>query len=226
MVGMVVSSQADAAYEAIKQDVLSCTIRPRERLTEAGLASRYDLGRAAVRSALKRLYQEALVDVLPRYGYVVAGTSESEGDDLYELQLVLEPTAARLAAGRIDAEQLRALDAQCRSHSDVRSDAEARRFLEANTRLHVAVASASGNALLARFVRILFERQERQFYASGRAKDVVRKVAHDHGTLVDLLIEGRPEAAEQAARSQVAHNQRIIHDALARRRARPSGRKR
>lgn len=226
MAGLAVSSQADVAYDAIKQDILSCEIRPGERLTEAGLASRYHLGRAAVRSALKRLYQEALVDVLPRYGYVVAGTDESEADDLYQLQLVLDPIAARLAAGRADPEQLRALDAECRVHGDVHSAADARKFLEANTRLHVAIASASGNALLARFVRILFERQERQFYASGRAKEVVSKVAHYHGNLIELIVKGRAAEAEQAARSQVARNHGIILGALDRRRAGPTGRKR
>ncbi|MGZ6098277.1 MAG: GntR family transcriptional regulator [Myxococcaceae bacterium] len=214
---MSATSEADVAYDLIKQGILSCAIRPQERLTEAGLEKRVKLGRAAVRSALKRLYQEALVDVLPRYGYVVAGMDELHVDDLYELQLVLEPTAARLAAGRVDPGDLRALDLACRDATDLRTEDDATRFLEANTRFHVAIAAASGNALLARFVRILYERQERQMYASGRAAEILRRSAHHHGPLVELLIAGQAEEAESVARSQILHNHKIILAALAER---------
>ncbi len=210
IVGATTTSQAEAAYDAIKQDILSCKIKPKERLTETELAERYNLGRASIRVALNRLYQEALIDVLPRYGYVVAGDDELDAQDLYQLQLVLESTSARLAAGRVDAKQLIELDRACAEAKTVNSIEDATRFLHANTNFHVAVATATGNALLARFVRILFERLERQIYASGRAEEVVRHVAHTHEDVIELLIAGRADEVEAAVRRQVSHNHDII----------------
>lgn len=210
MVGATAMSQAAVAYDAIKQDILSCTIKPGERLTEADLAERYYLGRASIRVALNRLYQEALIDVLPRYGYVVVGDDELDARDLYQLQLVLESASARLAAGRADAKQLLELDRACAEASTVNSLEDATRFLHANTNFHVAVATASGNALLARFVRILFERLERQIYASGRAEEIVRRVAHTHEDVIDVLVAGKAEEAEKLVRRQVGHNHDII----------------
>ncbi|PKW18514.1 GntR family transcriptional regulator [Saccharopolyspora spinosa] len=218
IVGVPATSQSDAAYDAIKTDIVQCVIPPRARLTEAELADRYKLGRASIRVALNRLYQEALVDVLPRYGYVVAGDDELGTRDLYQLQLVLEPTTARLAAGRVDAKQLLDLDARCRDAKTVRTLDDATRFLHANTNFHAAVALASGNALMTRFVRILFERLERQIYASGKAVEIVTNVAHTHEELVELLIEGNDDAAEAVARQQLADNHQIITETMTGRR--------
>lgn len=215
MVGAAATSQAEIAYDAIKQDILTCTIKPGERLTEADLAERYSLGRASIRVALNRLYQEALIDVLPRYGYIVAGDDELHAQDLYQLQLVLETTSARLAAGRTDTRQLIELDRACAEAAKVNSIEDATRFLHANTSFHVAVATASGNALLARFVRILFERLERHIYASGHAEEVVRRVAHTHEDVIELLVAGRPEEVEAAVRRQVGHNHDIIQAVIA-----------
>ncbi|WP_190816100.1 GntR family transcriptional regulator [Saccharopolyspora pogona] len=218
IVGVPATSQSDAAYDAIKTDIVQCVIPPRARLTEAELADRYKLGRASIRVALNRLYQEALVDVLPRYGYVVAGDDELGTRDLYQLQLVLEPTTARLAAGRVDAKQLLDLDARCRDAKTVRTLDDATRFLHANTNFHAAIAHASGNALMTRFVRILFERLERQIYASGKAVEIVANVAHTHEELVELLIEGSDDAAEAVARQQLADNHQIITETMTGRR--------
>lgn len=216
VLGAQASSQADIAYDRIKTDVLRCAIAPRSRLTEVDLAERYGLGRAAVRVALNRLYQEALVDVIPRFGYVVAGDDELDARDLYQLQLLLEPTVAGLAAGRVDAAQLIDLDSKCRAAHVVHTMEDATVFLNANTNFHAAVAYASGNALMARFVRILFERLERHIYAAPNAIKIVQNVAHTHEELVELLVESRGAEAEVAARLQVAHNHQIIVETLAR----------
>lgn len=210
-------SQADLAYQLIKRDILTCVIEPSSRMTETELGERYGVGRASVRTALNRLYQEAFVDVLPRYGYLVAPQSLSDAKDLFQLQLVLEPAAGRLAAGRVDAKQLMELDEACRATQNISTSDDAAAFLHANTNFHAAVAAATGNPLMARFVRILFERLERFLYASGFFEEVVRDVRHSHGEIVELLVSGQAEKAEHAIYEQVGSNHQRILDSLAKR---------
>lgn len=190
-------------YSQIKSDIVKCIIAPGARLTEAQVAEQYSAGRAAVRSALKMLTQEALVDALPRYGYVVAGHTEQDARDLFQLQMLLEPEAARLAAGRVNPGALRSADEECARWRSVSSLEDASNWLHANTRFHANVASYSGNALMARFVTILFEGLERQLYASNCVEDAVRLVAHDHRDLVDSLIAGDSEGAARKTAEQV-----------------------
>lgn len=210
-------SQVDTAYQLIKRDILTCVIEPSSRMTETELVERYGLGRAAVRTALNRLYQEAFVDVLPRYGYVVASHSIADAKDLFQVQLILEPAAAQLAAGRVDSKQLLELDEMCKRTQDVHSSVDAAAFLHANTNFHAAVASATGNPLIARFIRILFERLERFLYASGSFEEVVREVGHSHGQVMELLITGQGAEAAHAIHEQTRHNHEKILNVLAKR---------
>lgn len=203
-------SQADIAYEKIKQDILTCVIEPKSRLTEVELVRRYDFGRAAVRSALIRLNHEALVDALPRYGYVVAGHDELGALDLFQIQLLLDPAAGRLAAGRVDARLLAELDVACAETQLLGGVTGAVQFLQANTNFHAAVAQASGNALLARYIRIFYERMERLLYASGRIELIVQDVAHTHQDIIEQLVCGNAEGAEAAIRDQISRSHQIM----------------
>ena len=205
-----VNSQSDMAYRQIKAEILTCALEPSSRVTEAEFVKRYGLGRASIRTALSRLSQEALVEALPRFGYVVAPLSVADARDLFQLQLVLEPAAGRMAAGRVDAQHLIELNDACRNVIHVSDSDDAAAFLRANTNLHAAVAAATGNALMARFVRILYERLQRVLYASGRFDEIVARVAHHHDELVELLIENRGDEAERVVTRQIQHNHQIM----------------
>jgi DNA-binding GntR family transcriptional regulator len=208
-------SQGDLAYQLIKRDILTCVLEPNSRITETEFAERYGLGRASVRTALSRLSHEALVEVLPRYGYVIAPQTIRDARDLFELQRILEPAAARITAGRIDAQYITELDEDCEAFRQVTNAEEATAFLHANTKFHVAVAASTGNVLMARFVRILFERLERFLHSSSHFTDVVREVAHSHNEVVEHLIGDDPEAAAQAVHDSLAESHKIILDAFA-----------
>src|SRR5688572_14083169 len=105
---------AEDAYRVIKREIIRCELRPGSQITEAYLAETYGLGRAAIRSALNRLYQNRLVRPLPRKGYLVAPITLKYVHDFFAVWLMLEPAGARLAAGKVDVAQLRAIDAELR----------------------------------------------------------------------------------------------------------------
>ena len=49
---------ADSVYEQIRHDIIHLHLAPGERLSEASLAERYQVGRAPIRVALRRLNEE------------------------------------------------------------------------------------------------------------------------------------------------------------------------
>lgn len=209
-------SQGDLAYQLIKRDILTCVLEPSSRITEGEFAERYGLGRASVRTALSRLSQEALVEVLPRYGYIIAPQTIRDARDLFELQRILEPPAHRIAAGRVDAQYIAELDEACeKAAQSITTAEEASAYLHANTQFHVAVAAATGNVLMARFVRILFERLDRFLHSSSHFVEVIQEVAHSHNEVVDHLISGRSEEAAKAIHDSLEKSHKIILDAFA-----------
>src|SRR5581483_540246 len=138
-----VQSLADKAYHEIRGLIVSLELAPGAVIDERDLIERLGIGRTPVREALRRLALERLVEVYPRRGMFVTGVDVRQLARLSEVRAVLEPEAARLAAGRAtdaDREELDALLEEL--------DAGGAELMELDERIHRAVYRAAHNDLL------------------------------------------------------------------------------
>lgn len=203
------------AYAAIKRDIVRCEFKPGSQISEHELVERYDLGRAAVRTALNRLFQEGLVTPVPRQGYVVAAITLKNVRELFAVRLLLEPEAARLAAGRASSRELEELADLCRSARYRLGDgASAEEFLRRNTAFHVGIAEASGNDRLATIIASLLDEMERLFHLGLMLRDRNDEMYHEHHDLVDALMAGDGTRAAQVVVEQIEAAQEMVTDAL------------
>lgn len=207
-------SLARAAYEVIKRDIVRCRLVPGAEMTEGGLAERYGFGKTPVRDALGRLAQEGLVKVLPRRGYLVSPINVKDVQDMFALRLLLEPEAARLAAGRVDEAQIRRLDEICGACYEPIDPESAADFLYANTEFHVTIARASGNDRLATVVEQLLCESERVFHVGLRLRNRSEEMTHEHRDLVNALVAGDGEAAARIDAAQILAAQKMVMDGL------------
>jgi hypothetical protein len=92
---------SERAYERVKHDIICCLFAPGSEISEAQLCAQYKLGKAPVRMALSRLAHDGLVRAIPRRGYMVTPVTLKDIQDVFELRLLLEPPAARLAASPV-----------------------------------------------------------------------------------------------------------------------------
>ncbi len=204
----------DAAYEAIKRDVLECGLSPGSEVTERQLAARYGMGKAPLREALVRLCQEGLLQSIPRSGYRITPVTIQDVQDIFELRLVLEPVAARQAAGRIDEVLLTELNELCRVGYEPGNRASESAFLRSNRQFHVAVAAASGNRRMARVLEQLLEETERLFHLGLAVRDRTEEMKHEHEVLVSALARGDADAAAQATVDQVEAARKMVMDGI------------
>lgn len=93
-------SLSHKAYQQIKHRIVSLELSPGSVLNEADLQQELNLGRTPIREALKRLSLEKLVVIVPRRGMFVSEIGLKDLQQLFEVRLVLESLAARLAAER------------------------------------------------------------------------------------------------------------------------------
>ncbi|HXD50581.1 MAG TPA: GntR family transcriptional regulator, partial [Burkholderiales bacterium] len=193
----------DRAYERIKHDIITCAIAPGTEISEPQLCTHYRLGKAPVRMALIRLAHDGLLRAIPRRGYMVTPITLKDIQDVFELRLMLEPAAARMAAGKVDAQRLRVLDEACRhgyQSTDIKSIT---RFLEANKALHVAIAQATGNCRLAAMVAQLLDQMMRLLHLGLGLRNRSQEMQHEHRALVKALSRGDGETAERISREQI-----------------------
>jgi len=207
-------SLTEQASAALRADILTARLPPGATLSEAAAAQRLGLGKAPVRAALARLAEEGLVQALPRRGWVVSLVTIRDIHEVFDLRLLLEPEAARRAAGQVDAAALRRLDAVCAAGYQPEDAASAAAFLDANRAFHVALAELSGNGRLARQVGRLLDESTRMLVLGLRRRDRSGEMAHEHQALIEALALGRAEAAAALMREQIAASRAMVLAAL------------
>jgi DNA-binding GntR family transcriptional regulator len=142
------SSQTSPAgpYERLKQAIISGELEPGTHLVESALARLCEVSRTPVREALTRLEQDGLVHHGPR-GLIVRERSPEEILDIYETRVVLEATAARLAAERATALD-RVRLARALSRCDEADVDDPRSLSHANRELHRVIWKTTHNESL------------------------------------------------------------------------------
>ena len=88
----------EAAYAALLSAISSGMLKPGDRIREVEISKLLNLSRTPIREALRRLEAEGIVEHRARIGAVVRKLSHSEIVELYEMRVVLERTAAQMAA--------------------------------------------------------------------------------------------------------------------------------
>lgn len=91
-------SHGEIAYQKLLSAIRSGEFRPGDRLRETDVATRLSLSRTPVREALRRLEADGIVEHRARIGAVIRTLDHAEVVALYEMRIVLERTAAELAA--------------------------------------------------------------------------------------------------------------------------------
>jgi DNA-binding GntR family transcriptional regulator len=93
----------------IEEAILSGQLKPRERLVEMDLISKFDVSRTVIREALKRLEAKGLIRTTPYRGAVVSDLTTEEIEEIYFIRAELEKIAARLVLKHITQKEVQNL---------------------------------------------------------------------------------------------------------------------
>jgi DNA-binding GntR family transcriptional regulator len=192
--------------------IIAMTLAPGQVLTEAELATNLGLGRMPVREALRRLVEDDLVVVLPRRGSLVTPICLEDLPKIFELRLVLEGPAARLAAERISPAELDALEALIAGGTGL-SDGPAE-HVRIDRAFHRAVAAATRNDFLQRAVDRTLTLALRLQYLSGSRMAHVREIAHEYQAVIDALRRRDVSGAEAAMRAHIEQFRNKVRGAM------------
>ncbi|MDB5928556.1 MAG: GntR family transcriptional regulator [Polaromonas sp.] len=157
-------SRAEEVYEQLKRDIGEFKLVPGDRFTENEISERLAVSRTPIRQALVRLQQEGYVEVLFRSGWRVLPFNFEQFEQLYDLRMVLETTAAhRLcddglhAACTVNRALLGELAAIWLAPLEGRS-ADMAQVSQWDEAFHCTLVSAAGNTEMARVHRDVTER--------------------------------------------------------------------
>ena len=189
--------------DRLRDDIRRGVFPPGERLIELQLSERYDVGRAAIRSALVELDTQGLVQRETNRGATVRRINVAEAVEITEARSALESLVARRAAERAtyaDRQELEGLVAEMTSAVD---EERKREYSTLNRRLHAALPRIARHAVADDLIHNLRDRAvHHQFQLSvipGRAGESLAQ----HRAIVAAVVAGDGDAAAQAMRDHL-----------------------
>ena len=227
------ASQTTKAKLGIRELVLEGELAPGERVPEIALAERLGISRTPLRIGLESLAHEGLLQPLRGGGFVVRSFTREDIVDAIELRGVLEGTAARFAAERLESPtELAPLQDAASELDDVVHDlspATIGRYAELNDAYHAALVKLARSATLSRAIAqtVVLPFASPGSLLSSQAvlpgfREILIVAQHQHRVLIDAIGAGHGARAEATGREHARLAQRSLdlvlenRDALAR----------
>lgn len=209
---------ADRLYRHLKEDVTTCALAPGSPISENELCLRYRTSRTPVREACRRLASEGLITIIPFRGYFITPLTLTEFQNLHEVQLIVEPAAAALAAQRATPAQLKAIEKAGRYEYRVGQKNSYFTFLQRNYELHVGIAEASQNEHLVEIATTIHTRLMRFFYLIIAMDAYGPALVEEHEKMI-AAIRGRnaalaSERAAEHVRKTIARSTGMITQSI------------
>lgn len=187
-------SLVEAAYGAVRQDVLNGALAPGTKLMVETLKERYNVGAGTLREALIRLVGEALVVSEEQRGFRVASISLEDLADLTRMRIFIETEALRQAIELGDDSWEANIVAAYHHLSKVEErlgatpETQGDDFEYRNRNFHAALIAACPSRWLHHFHGILFQQSERYRRISLTNRLVPRDVHAEHKGLMEAAL--------------------------------------
>lgn len=190
-------------YDVIRNAILAGEFKPGERLPQRKLAKKFKTTTITVREALRFLENDNLVVIEPKWGGTVVEMTPERLRGRYVVREALEGMAVRLAGANMTAEEkqrLRELATHCDSEL-----LAARLSPQQKASLHYSLHNLI--VQMTRCEELITSINRNSLYtillSNAYHIDWSHDDPHRHRNLVEIIISGMPDDAEQAMRAHV-----------------------
>lgn len=186
----------EVAYRELRHAIMTARYAPGEAITVRAAAAALGVSPMPVRAAFSRLVAERVVESRTRGGIAIPAMTRERFDDLVDMRVLLEGTAAERAAGRVTPAQLSTLHDLAVKLADA-VKVNDRAYLELNQVFKFTVCGAAGSHALTDLV----ERLWLQYgpFMHYYAQDIkLLSETDEYSTIVDALRRGDAKEARLA----------------------------
>jgi len=188
----------DLVLTSLREAILAGVLSPGARLRQEDLAERFGTSRIPVREALRALEYEGLVSSEPNRGFTVTELDADDVEEVYDLRIVLEGHAVRVALPLLTDEDITELDALFEAMTNAASPDEQ---LAAREGFYIRLYSVSGRPRLVGLIARL-----RQEVARSLRWPTLQHAPAHHDRFYEAVKEGD---ADRAVAQLASHYQRV-----------------
>lgn len=188
------SSLTDLAYKRIEAIILSGKLQGGERLNDSKLAKAFSISRGPVRSALARLADAGLVELIPYRGAFVRRIDLADVLEIYDVRAAVERAGVLAASRNMTPEILERLAGYAADMDASVGSGDREAYFETNLAFHQLLHQTSGNSRLLE----LYERYTREqtlFRHFSLVTAGIEESNQEHQRIVRALQAGDAQAA-------------------------------
>ncbi len=203
-----------SAYEQLRNDIMSGSLMPGEKLKLNALKSRYSVSVNTLRETLMRLVSDGFVVVEEQKGFKVKPVSVSDLEELIELRVVLETLGLRKSFANTQGGspvewKARLISAHYRLSCMEKlmmedESVNVSEWEKVDREFHMAIVSNCGSEQLIRYHASVLEQFMRyQLLALKKRPFRGQEVADEHRSLLDYLVNDEIDAALDALEAHI-----------------------
>jgi DNA-binding GntR family transcriptional regulator len=185
--------------------ILTGVFQPRERLTEVNLAEAFNVSRFWIRDALKILTTKGVVNVIPYKGAVVSDLDSREIEEIFQVRIVLEKLATRLAAQNIKASDISVLTRMAKRVQESYEQLDFEAMISSNANFHDYIFKLSENQTLVQMINQLRARCHILRHTSWSSEQIVRSILEEHKSFITALEKQDLELLDELAERHICH---------------------
>lgn len=193
---MIPAVHSTRVVQEMEAAILSGTLKPRERLVEMDLISRYGVSRTVIREALKRLEAKGLIRAIPYRGAVVADLTVEEMNELYFARTEIERIAAGLILENIRPEEVQGLKVvlkEVEAHLRRRTP----QMVEKDREFHGALFQTCRNRYLCEIIALLRTKAHIVGYNAWAFPQRIEQSIQEHREIMRAIEEGNRPRLEK-----------------------------
>jgi DNA-binding GntR family transcriptional regulator len=199
-----------AALRLVRDDIITGTLKPGQRLNESLLSQLLGISRPPLREALRILETDRLVINIPRKGTYVSQLSLPDLVEVGQVREMMECSAIDLleeAGNRYVGTLLSALE-ESRTMPLPAPGSDSRElllYIRAHLAFHFALVASAGNQLLTQLYYSISHQLARYQFIYFTAREAPERSLHDHTQITQLLQDARWEPAKKCLRDHVRY---------------------
>jgi DNA-binding GntR family transcriptional regulator len=208
------SRAATRVFQGVEEQIATGQLKDGEKLDEASLAERFQVSRTPVREALLQLVGSGLATQIPKRGCFVKAPSFREMIEMFEVMSELEGMCARLAARRINDQQLNSLKAANIGCEKAIEACDSDLYYRQNVEFHECIYIACGNSFLANETRSLRRRLQSFRRLQLRVRGRMPQSLREHVDIIEAIEAGDADKADLISRQHVTIQGERFNDLL------------
>ena len=192
-------NRSEQAHRILREAINTGGLSPGQIYSVQVLARQLGVSRTPVREALLQLARQGLVQPVRNRGFVVVETSTQDIRDIFQIRLLLEPAAAKLATRRLRPADLDQLRSEYQDMMRAARAGDSEQMWKYDRAFHRAIMAASGNTRLTEYVETLRDFVQTRGKLTTRTRQLVT-IGGEHEPILTALVRGDGRAAQTAMR--------------------------